>query len=78
MKMHTNTTVALKLNFISSLLCCISLNSHILQLLFKFKIFIIKIPNDSPFILLILNAVFITVYHVKAVEDDISVNAVPI
>ena len=31
-----------------------------------------KIPKDSLFIFLVLNAVFITVYHVKAVQDDIS------
>ena len=74
--MHINTTVALKTNFMSSLfavLCCIYLNTHIIQSLFKFEIFIIKIPNDSPFILLVLNfAVFITVYHVKAGQDDTS------
>ena len=59
-------------------MCCISLNTHIIQSLFKFKIFIIKIPKDSPFILLVLNAVFINVYHVKAVQDDIPVKTVSI
>ena len=36
------------------------------------KIFIIKISKASLFIFLVLNAVFINVYHVKAVHDDIS------
>ena len=52
-------------------MCCISLNMHILQSLLRFKIFIMKIPKDSHFIFLILNAFFITVYHFKAVRVDI-------
>ena len=44
---------------------CISLKMHILQALLQFKIFIIKILKDSLFTFLVLNAVFITVYHVK-------------
>ena len=39
--------------------------------LLKSKNFIIKIPKDSRFLFLVLNAVFIIVYHVKAVQDDI-------
>ena len=38
----------------------------------------IKIPKDSLFIVLVLNAVLINVYHVKAVQDDISAKTVPI
>ena len=76
--MHTNTTVALKTNFMSSWLCGNSLNMHILRALSKFKIFIIKIPKDSLDMFLILNAVFIAVYHVKAVQDDISAKTIPI
>ena len=34
--------------------------------------------GDSLFIFLVLNAVFITVYHVKSVQDDISAKTVPI
>ena len=44
-KIHTNTTVALKLNILCEFLvvmCCISLNFHFLQSLVNFKIFIIK------------------------------------
>ena len=50
----------------------------ILRALAKFKIFIMKIPKDSLFILLVLNAVFITVYLVKAVQDDIAAKTIPI
>ena len=57
---------------------CISLNLHILLLLSKFKIFIIKILNDSLYIVLVFYAVFVTVYYVKAVQDDISAKTVPI
>ena len=42
------------------------------------KIFIVKIPKDSRFIFLVLNAVFITVFHVEAVQDDISAKYFPI
>ena len=59
-------------------ICCISLNIYILQSLSKLKIFIIKIPKDFFFIFLVFNAVFITVYHDKAVRDDISAKSVPI
>ena len=61
--MHINTTVALKTQFYEFLIVmyCISFNMHIFQSLCIFKIFIIKIPTDSPFILLVFNAVFITV-----------------
>ena len=66
--MHTDTTVALKRNFMSSLfLCAVFL-----------KIFIVKIQRYLLFIFLVLNAVFITVYHFKAVQDDISAKSVPI
>ena len=53
----------------SFLLLCAELTSyiHILQSFLK-----LKMPKDSLIIFLGLNAVFITVYHVKAVEDDIS------
>ena len=59
-------------------ICCISLNMHFLQFLSKFKIFLIKILKDSLVIFLLLNAVFITVHHVKVVQDDISAKTVPI
>ena len=80
--MHTNTIVALKPNFMSSLLLCAVFLKicimYILQLFLEFKIFIIKIPKNSLFIFLVFNAVFITVYHVKAAQDDISTKTVPI
>ena len=65
--MHTNTTVALKPNFM-----------HFLQSLLKFKNFLINIPKDLLFIFLVLNGIFFTVYHVKAFQDDISAKSVPI
>ena len=73
-------TVALKTNFMSSLLLCAV---FLLICIFfnhskKFKIFIIKIPKDSLFTFLVLNVVFNPLYHVKAVQDDISAKAVPI
>ena len=58
-------------------MCCISLNMHILSSLLKLKIFIIKISKDSIFIFLVLNAVFITVYHVRFGQDDISARTAP-
>ena len=61
-----------------AVMCCISLNMHILRALSKFKISIIKIPKDSLYIFLVLNAVFITVYHIKAVQDNISAKSIPI
>ena len=59
-------------------MCSISLNMHILWALSKFKIFIIKIQNNSLYISLVWNAVFITVYHDKVVRDDISAKTIPI
>ena len=76
--MHTNTTVALKPNFMSSLLLYILLNYAYFSITLQFKIFIIKIQRDSLFIFLVLNSVLITVYHVKAVRDDITAKTVPI
>ena len=67
-------------NFMSSLLSCdvfLFFFIHFLQSLSKFKIFIIKIPKVSLFILLVLNAVFITIYHAKAVHGHLRKN-VPI
>ena len=43
---------------------------HILQSLPRFKIFIINSPKDSLYMFLVSNVVFITVYHVKAVQDE--------
>ena len=70
--MHTNTTVAL------NKILLYFFYMHIFQSFIKFKIFIIKIPNDSLRKFLVLYAFFITVYHVRAVQDDISAKAVPI
>ena len=80
MKIHTNTTVALKPNFMSFLLYVLYFFKYVYSsiTLKIIKIFIIKIPKDSLFIFLGLNAVFITVHHDKAVHDDISAKAVPI
>ena len=79
-KMHNITTVTLTPNFflVYLLLCAafLSPNMHILQYLFKFKIFIIKIQKDSLFLFLVLNAALITAYHAKAVQDDISAETV--
>ena len=71
--MHTYTTVAIRPNFMSSVLLC----AVFLYICLNFKIFIIKIQKDSLLIFLVLNSVFITVYHVKAVQDDISVKLFP-
>ena len=68
--MHANTAVALKPNFMSFLLLCA-------PYFFKYT-YSSKIPKDSLFIFLVLNAFFITVNHVKAVQDDISTKTVPI
>ena len=63
------TTVELKTEFYFLIvMCCISSNMDILQSLFKFKIFIIKIPKKFPSILLVLNAV----------QDDIFGKTAPI
>ena len=40
--------------------------------------FIIKIQKDSLFVHFVLNALFIIVYHVEAVQDDISAKTVPV
>ena len=60
------------------IMCCISLNMHITQSLLIFKFF----QKRSQMIwfsnVLSKNAVFITVYHVKDVQDDISAKVVPI
>ena len=59
-------------------MCCISLNKQIFLTLLNFKIFIIKIQKDLLFIFLVFHADFVTVYHVKAVQDDLSAKTVPI
>ena len=59
-------------------MCCISLYMHIFQKPLKLKIFVIKMPKDLLFILMVLTAVFITVCRVKAVQDDISEKTIPI
>ena len=51
---------------------------HFLQSLLKLIIFTINTKNYLLIIFLVLNAVFITDYHVKAVQDDISAKTVPI
>ena len=76
--MHTNINTKIEFYEFLVVMCCNSLNVHILRSLEKLIIFIIKIPKDLHFIFFFLNAVFITVYHVKAVQDDISAKAVPI
>ena len=73
MKMHTNNKVAIKPIFMSSFMCCISLYINHSQILNLHN----KIPKDSLFIFLVLNAVFVNLYHVKAVQDDISAKTVP-
>ena len=77
--MHNKPKVALKPTFFEPLvvMCYISLKKYF-SITLKFKIFITKIPRDSLFIFLVFNAVFVTLYHVKAVEDDISAKTVPI
>ena len=52
---------------------CISLYMHFLQSLLKFKIFRIEGRKYLLFIYLVENAAFIPIYHVKAVQDDISI-----
>ena len=51
---------------------CISLYMHFLQSLLKIKIFKIVGRKYLLFIYLVLNTAFIPIYHVKAVQDDIS------
>ena len=64
--MHTNTTIALKPNFISFLLlCAVFIYIRILTNHSQIQNLYYKITN-------ILNSVFITIFHVKAVQDDIS------
>ena len=70
--MLTNTTKAL------NVMCCIYLNMNFLKSLLKFKIIVIKISKDSIFIFFVLNAVFIVLYHGKAVRDDISAETISI
>ena len=45
---------------------------HIFLSLSKFKIFIIKITKDLLYIFVVFIAVFVILYYVKAVQDDIS------
>ena len=77
--MH-NTAVAQKLNFFEFFCCYVLyfLKYAYSSITLKFKIFIIKIPKDLLCIYLFFYAVFITVYHFKAVQDDISAKTVPI
>ena len=77
--MDTNTTVALKSKLMSS--CCYGVyffEHSFSSITIEIKNFIINVPKDSLFIVLVLNAGFITVYLVKAVQDDISSKTVPI
>ena len=78
--MQIKTAVAQNPNLMGSLMLCAEFLKiiHILLSLLKFKTLIIKIPKDSLFIYLVLNAVSITVYRVKAVQDDISARTFPI
>ena len=60
--MHTNTTVAIKPNFMSSLsLCTVFFNMNILLSLLKYKICIIKIQKGSFCIFLVSNAILVTI-----------------
>ena len=78
--MQIKTAVAQNPNLMDSLILCAEFLKiiHILLSLLKFKTLIIKIPKDSLFIFLVLNAVSITVYRVKAIQDDISARTFPI
>ena len=63
----------------SLLLCMYILNIHFLQSLQNLIIIIIiKISTYLLFIFLVLNAAFNPVWHVKAVQDYISIKTVPI
>ena len=71
--MHNNIGVALKPNFKFLVVeSCISLYMHFLQSLLKFQIFRIEGQKYLLSRYLVLNAAFIPIYHVKAVQDDIS------
>ena len=60
-------------------MCCISLNIHFLYHFWNiYKIFIKEIPRYLLFILLVWNTVLISVWHVKAVQDDISAKIDPL
>ena len=72
--MHNNIIVGTKTRYYEFLVVesCISLYMHFLQSLSKFQIFRIEGRKYLLFLYLALNAVFIPIYHVKAVKDDIS------
>ena len=42
-----------------------------------FLLSLIEDPKDLLFIFLVLNAIFMTLYHVKAVQDDIFAKLLP-
>ena len=73
MKIQTNTTAALKPNFISSLLLCAVLLKICIFFNLKTKSSKQLYRKDSHLVSLILKVVFITVNHVKVVQDDIFV-----
>ena len=59
-------------------MACISFDIHFPYSLLIFKIFKVKLSKYLLFIFLVLNAFFICLCHVKAVQDDISAKTVPI
>ena len=76
--MHTNTTKALKPNLMSSLLLCAVFLYAYSSIILKILNLRNKDPKISLFIFLVLNALFTTVYYIKAFQDDISARTVPI
>ena len=79
--MHTNSTVALEPNLMSSLLLCelcsISFNIQILQSRYIILNLYNKDPDRFAFhIFFFLNAVLVNIYHGKAIRDDFSAKTV--
>ena len=76
--MHINTAVAPKPYFMSSLLYVLYFFKYVYSsITLKIQNFHNRYPKRFAFHILFLNAVFITVYHDKAVQDDITVNYFP-
>ena len=76
--MYINTAVAIKPYFMSSLFYVLYFFKYAYSSITpEIQNFHNKDPKRFAFHILFLNAVFITIYHVKAVQDDITANTFP-
>ena len=76
--MHINTAVAIKPYFMSSLLYVLYFFIYVYSSITpEIQNFQSKDPKRFAFHIFFFNAVFITVYHVKAFQDDITANYFP-